>query len=85
MDFLLKSEEFKKRYDGIRNSFWGGEPTSNLEGVKEFVEYYKHNPDVCFFMYSNGYKYNHIFDYLETFKYMPNCQILCYVLETKEK
>lgn len=71
-DFLLNSVEFNKHYDGIRISFWGGEPTTNLEGVKEFVEYYRHNPRVCFFMYSNGYKYNHVFDYLETFKYIPN-------------
>ena len=68
VDYLLESEEFLKVYGGVRLSFWGGEPTTNFKDVKLISERYKDDNRVKYFMYSNGFDYKHVFDYLEKFK-----------------
>lgn len=65
IDFLLESTEFRKLYNGIGIFFWGGEPTLNFDGMKSFIEYYKNNNRVQFYIYSNGYKLNHLYEYLK--------------------
>lgn len=67
-DYLLQNEQFMKSFGGLRISFWGGEPTKALKEVQEIAEYYRNNPYVKFFMYSNGYQYEKVFDFLESFK-----------------
>lgn len=69
IDYLINDPQFLMKYGGVKISFWGGEPTTNLEGLKYFTNKYWNNDKVIFFMYSNGYKYDKIFDFLEQFKY----------------
>lgn len=64
----LNHNEFKKRYSEIQISFFGGEPTLNLDGMKFVTEALKDEP-VSYFLYSNGYKYKpELWAFLESFK-----------------
>lgn len=64
----LQDKEFRKKYDEIQISFFGGEPTLNLDGMKYVTNALKDEP-VSYFLYSNGYKYKpELWDFLESFK-----------------
>lgn len=67
IDFLINDFEFLQYYDGVNISFWGGEPTLNKSSMEKFLRRYKDNDKVAFFVYSNGYKIDHMFDLYEEF------------------
>ena len=65
--FLLASNEFN--FDKIKIAFFGGEPTLNHNDILKITETFRNEDRVCFFLYSNGYKYNQkTWDLLESFK-----------------
>lgn len=69
--YLLNSPLFLSKYPVIQISFFGGEPTMNLDGMKEIVNAFIDNPRVTYFLYSNGVNYtNKTFELFESMKSM---------------
>jgi len=53
VELLIKSEEFKERFDSFSFTLWGGEPSLNYRVCKDIIEFAeKHNTSVN--MYTNG-------------------------------
>jgi len=69
VDALLASKRFTDKHDGIGFNFWGGEPTTNPKFIIDMVEYYKNEPRVRFFIYSNGFNIGKIKDLLLKYKH----------------
>ena len=67
IDFLLQNQDFLRYFDGVQIFFWGGEPSTQPKILKDFLVYYENNPRVKFYMYSNGFNYNNIWDLLEKY------------------
>ncbi len=77
VNFLLSSKVFLEKYQTIQISFFGGEPTMNLEGMEEIVNAFIDNPKVTFFLYSNGVNYTEkTFKVFERMKQMRTFGIL---------
>jgi uncharacterized protein len=52
---LTKEEKFKKIYNGLNITFWGGEPTINRQVLEYFYYRFREEVDVVeFFLYTNG-------------------------------
>jgi len=50
---LQNTEKFKKLYNGIDITFWGGEPTTNIK-VLNYIYTTLNNTNSTFFLYTNG-------------------------------
>ena len=55
---LLQNDRFSARYNIIQISFFGGESTQYYKSMKMFCDAFGDNARVCFFLYSNGYKFS---------------------------
>jgi len=53
---LLNDSWFKETFDSLQISFWGGEPTLNIDFINYIVDNFKDDPRVGFFIYTNGSK-----------------------------
>lgn len=65
---LLKSNFFKKKYNGIGIGFWGGEPTLHPEAIKTIVKEFENDDRLHFLIYSNGSNVDSVIDLLEQHK-----------------
>lgn len=64
----LNNAEFRSKYDSFQLSFFGGEPTLNLDGMQYITNALKDEP-VTYFLYTNGYKFKPgLWDFLTSFK-----------------
>ena len=64
----LNDKHFSARYDSFQISFFGGEPTLNLEGMQYITSALQDYP-VTYFLYTNGYKFKpEMWQFLESFK-----------------
>jgi len=63
-DELLNSNFFNEKYDALNIGLWGGEPTLAHKLVNNIISYYENNPRVKFFIFSNGYYLDGIWDTL---------------------
>ena len=52
---FLEADWFKKNYDKLNISFWGGEPTLNPDLVIQIVQEFQHMDNVEFHIYTNAY------------------------------
>jgi len=68
IDELLNSNFFNKIYDVLNIGFWGGEPTLAHKFVNDVIDYYSENSKVKFFIFSNGYYLNKVWDSLMRFR-----------------
>ena len=72
IDQILEDKEwFRKNYDSLNISFWGGEPTLNPQFIVEIMNNYRENDDVDFHIYTNGFNIknlNRILDNVDTKK-----------------
>jgi len=72
IDDILNDELwFKKKYDYLSISFWGGEPTLNPTFIVEIMNHYKDNDRVFFHLYTNAFNIhnmNKIIDNVDTKK-----------------
>lgn len=46
---------FKRKYESLSISFWGGEPTLNPQLIIEVMKNYQDNPVIDFHLYTNGF------------------------------
>jgi|GEM_PF-1153514 len=61
IDSILADENwFKKNYDSLNISFWGGEPTLNPKLIVEIMNKYSKNPLVDFHIYTNAFNINNL-------------------------
>jgi len=65
---LLDSDFFKQHYDALNIGLWGGEPTLAHKTVNYIVNYYANNSRVKYFIFSNGYNLDGVWDSLIKFK-----------------
>lgn len=64
----LSDKQFNAKYDSFQISFFGGEPTLNLEGMQRVTNALSDYP-VTYFLYTNGYKFKPaMWKFLESFK-----------------
>lgn len=56
----IRASDFYKKFSGISLNFWGGEPTLNWKYIKAITAEYRHDPDVVFHLYSNGYNFKNL-------------------------
>lgn len=72
VDSILNDEKwFKKKYDSLSISFWGGEPTLNPKFIVEIMNKYKDDDRVIFHLYTNAFNIhnmNKIIDQVDTSK-----------------
>jgi len=54
MNELMNSDWLKSIADTIQITFWGGEPSLNLQMIKNIVRDFKNDERVSFFIYTNG-------------------------------
>jgi len=54
LDELIHKEWIIKEFDKVQISFWGGEPTLNLDIIDKVVEFFKDNERIHFHVYTNG-------------------------------
>lgn len=52
---LKELDWYKKNYDSMNISFWGGEPTLNVNYIIRIMHEFDADADVHFHIYSNGY------------------------------
>lgn len=74
---MLNSPEFSARYNMIQISFFGGESTQYFKSIKTFCDAFDNDPRICFFLYSNGFKYSkavweHLEKYVDKFVFDGN-------------
>lgn len=61
IDDILNDEIwFKKHYDGLNISFWGGEPTLNPELIIAIMNRYKDLESMDFHLYTNAFNINNL-------------------------
>ena len=65
---MLEHYEFKKKYDGINFVFWGGESSMNMKMIRALVDEFAPKENCSFFMYSNGYSMDTLYNYLAELK-----------------
>ena len=65
---LLASDFFKGKYDALNIGLWGGEPTLAHKIVNHIVDYYANDPRVKYFIFSNGYNLDNVWESLVRFK-----------------
>ena len=58
IDKLLKDSWFKENFDKLVISFWGGEPTLKINVIEKIFNYFKDDPRVSYYIYSNGSNIN---------------------------
>lgn len=75
IDMLLNDSWFVSQHQGIKIGFWGGEPTLKPELVKRFVERYKNNDNVNFFIFTNGYYVDRLIDIFGDVKSKTTIQV----------
>ena len=68
INFLLENKDFRNVYDGVVVFFWGGEPSTQPKIIEDFIEYYKDNDRVKFYIYSNGYNLKGLYPTLLKYK-----------------
>jgi uncharacterized protein len=69
LDKLLCSAHFTNNYNLLSIGFWGGEPTTRPNTIEKIVKYYIGNPNVRFFIYSNGFNiHRRTYDLLNVLK-----------------
>lgn len=68
INFLLENKDFRNIYDGVVVFFWGGEPSTQPKIIEDFIEYYKDNDRVKFYIYSNGYNLKGLYPTLLKYK-----------------
>lgn len=62
IDTMLADDWFNANFGGIRIGFWGGEPTIRPDIIKSFVDRYKDNERIKFFIYTNGFNIDDLMD-----------------------
>jgi radical SAM protein with 4Fe4S-binding SPASM domain len=65
---LLDSPFFKNNYHLLNIGFWGGEPTLNLDAITEISNHFSDDSRVKYFLFSNGYRIEHIKSLLLLYK-----------------
>lgn len=66
IDKLLVDDWFVEKFDDLNISFWGGEPTQNLQFIFDVVERYKEHDNISFFIFTNGYDIKELIAYLKS-------------------
>jgi len=54
LDILFSDPWFDKTFDNKNISFWGGEPSLNIDMIEKIVDHFLDDQDVTFFIYTNG-------------------------------
>lgn len=65
---MLTDENFRKSFNGVHFSFWGGESSMNMKMIKAVFDEFHDHPECSFFMYTNGYQMKPLFAYLMSLK-----------------
>lgn len=65
IELLRNSEQFNKRFDGMKLTLWGGEPTLNRKTCAEILKYAEKN-NAQVHMYSNGTGLRSLKDYIKS-------------------
>ena len=68
VDYLINEPRFREIFDGITIFFWGGEPSTQPQIIDDFIERYKDNNRVNFFIYSNGFNLKGLYPTLLKYK-----------------
>ena len=71
---LINSHGFFDIYTDICINFWGGEPSLNPKLYYELTEYFRTNPKIRFFMYSNGFNLSN--NMLNSFKELQKTEVM---------
>lgn len=67
---LLETPKFQSNFDTVQISFFGGEPTLNLNSIIRLIHEFENDDRISFFLYSNGYKIpNQLFEILNELKF----------------
>ncbi len=64
---LLNSELFKRKFDGLTLSFWGGEPTLNDELIEYVCQQTINMQNIKYFIYTNGYNIENFLNILNKY------------------
>ena len=68
IEYLINSEKFLNKYQGVNIIFWGGEPTMQSKILIKLMEKYIDEPKVKFFVYTNAYNLDNMFGIFEKYK-----------------
>lgn len=54
IDNVINNKWFKEKIKTTDITFWGGEPSLNIDLIERVVEYFVYNKNVTFYIYTNG-------------------------------
>lgn len=57
---ILHSEIFMKKYKHMNITLWGGEPTINTSFINDLITYFRDEPRVTYYIYTNGILYDNL-------------------------
>jgi len=62
---FMANDWFKKNYDSLNISFWGGEPTLNGNLIVDIMQEFQKFDNISFHIYTNGYNRKRLDDVLD--------------------